>query len=649
MADAQQAKQDEDDRKAAAEWKAGEAAQRDAETQRLLDEAAAPGTDPAVVVSDVRTAAVNLLDTGGPWTKTVAATALSGDEAGLREFLRSGLAVATEQDDRASVLTLADTSDNERFKQAALAAFAGTYDEVKEFLRTRDYPGKADDDRIAVQLILDNGGPATKDAANKALDGTAEDVAEFLRTGQYVAAEHDDRIAVSQALASGGPEVQAAAQAALDGPASYLRTFLRTEQYTAQQRDIDTAVHNADVHRYVTEAASIAATARANAALAAEAAARARNAADEATQAATEAQNQADQAAIYAQQAADSANQAQQSADQAAESARQARNASNSAQQAAQSAAVSATQARFSAVSAQQSAASAGIYAEQARAAALQAGADAAAAAKAAAEAQILASEALANADYQQRLDKLASGDQTGPLTPEDEAALRAAGGQDLVDRYKHAQEIAGQTVIDWIIANGGQILVDLFIGGIRACLNAPSIVNCIAAAVDVASLGLAAVKAFEVGKALWRVANGLEKFVDELNVSRRTIQEGFAAISEAKNGALDFGGGWVLPREGGGAMINGRWYTQHALERMAPDTPEVRALLESRFNRRVEVQGDELKDPDKYAEFYNKNKPNPRNVPPSVVEAEIQNPGSTGRVKVILNESGDVVTVIIS
>jgi hypothetical protein len=49
-----------------------------------------------------------------------------------------------------------------------------------------------------------------------------------------------------------------------------------------------------------------------------------------------------------------------------------------------------------------------------------------------------------------------------------------------------------------------------------------------------------------------------------------------------------------------------------------------------------------------KYKTFYDENDPAPRGVPPSVVEAEIANPGSTGRAKVILNDLGGVATVIL-
>jgi RHS repeat-associated protein len=103
--------------------------------------------------------------------------------------------------------------------------------------------------------------------------------------------------------------------------------------------------------------------------------------------------------------------------------------------------------------------------------------------------------------------------------------------------------------------------------------------------------------------------------------------------------------GRWVLPKEGGGAFINGRWYVEHALERMAPRTPQVMAELESRFLARAKVASQNL-NPRKFREWCLKNAPDPRGVPPSVVEAEIAQPGSTG-VRVMLNENGHVITVI--
>ena len=100
--------------------------------------------------------------------------------------------------------------------------------------------------------------------------------------------------------------------------------------------------------------------------------------------------------------------------------------------------------------------------------------------------------------------------------------------------------------------------------------------------------------------------------------------------------------GGWVLPKRGG-AEINGRWYTEHALERMAPDNPQVRAMLEPRALERARAKGYEPGTKE-FGKWWDKNKPDPRGVPPSLVEAEIANPGSTD-ITVILNEHGDVIT----
>jgi hypothetical protein len=102
---------------------------------------------------------------------------------------------------------------------------------------------------------------------------------------------------------------------------------------------------------------------------------------------------------------------------------------------------------------------------------------------------------------------------------------------------------------------------------------------------------------------------------------------------------------GWVLPEGGGGALINSRWYTEHSLERMAPNTPHVMATLEARTFERSKAIEPKL-SPKELAKWFQENAPNPRGVPPSVVEAEIANPGSTG-VRVILNKNGDVITVI--
>ncbi|KYG92202.1 hypothetical protein A0U40_04470 [[Bacillus] sp. KCTC 13219] len=112
---------------------------------------------------------------------------------------------------------------------------------------------------------------------------------------------------------------------------------------------------------------------------------------------------------------------------------------------------------------------------------------------------------------------------------------------------------------------------------------------------------------------------------------------------------------GWSLPK--GGGEINGRNYSKHALERMAPDTSEVRAALTSRAIEKAKELG--YKPQTKEFSDFIKKYVDPRNIPPSVIEDAIMNskkiPGNrsgtfvheTRDVKVIINEAGDVITVI--
>jgi len=103
------------------------------------------------------------------------------------------------------------------------------------------------------------------------------------------------------------------------------------------------------------------------------------------------------------------------------------------------------------------------------------------------------------------------------------------------------------------------------------------------------------------------------------------------------------------LPAEGGGMNINGRWYTEHALERMAPDTPAIRAELKTRAIKRLERMGITQGSPayDKCVARALRKVNDPRGVPPSVVEAEISKPGSTN-VRVITAKRGQVVVTVI-
>jgi hypothetical protein len=182
MRDAAAALQDEHDQVAATSWWVGTPEQVDQQTQALLTETRNPATAPDVAVSDSRRAADRL------WHLSIV----------------GGASLVPAQRD------------------AARTAGAGSYDQIKHFLVTQAYPGKTDDDRIAVQKILNTGGPATRAAANAALNGTPDDVAKFLATGRQAAAD---------ALAAG----KAAADAAAAANDAWNIAYAKRDNNAAQQ------------------------------------------------------------------------------------------------------------------------------------------------------------------------------------------------------------------------------------------------------------------------------------------------------------------------------------------------------------------------------------------------------------------------------
>ena len=96
-----------------------------------------------------------------------------------------------------------------------------------------------------------------------------------------------------------------------------------------------------------------------------------------------------------------------------------------------------------------------------------------------------------------------------------------------------------------------------------------------------------------------------------------------------------------------GGGTINGREYSQHAMERMAPDTPQVRAELSRRAEKSATQRGLKVGTQEYYE--YCKKYVDPRNIPPSVIEDAISStkgiPGN--RPDTFIHETADVKIVI--
>ncbi|MFY1668878.1 polymorphic toxin-type HINT domain-containing protein [Plantactinospora sp. WMMB334] len=336
-------------------WDAAQAARRSAEVDRLIAEATDPATPEAVAVRGARQVALALAGADGAWTRAAALDALAGADAIALEFVHAGVVAAAGQDDRATLSGLMATG-SPAMRAGAQAALDGSDADVAEFLRTRDYPGRAAEDRLAVNQVQaaarDAGDVVTVEHAQRALDaGTGEALRQFLEVGRFTAAAADQRVEVNQILAAagGGPELKAAAQIALDGPPAFLAHFLDVERHAAAQRDQDAAAHDEVVSALLAQAAEVAAVAVQSALEAQATAATARNEAGRAADYARQAAESAARAADHARRAQQSAARAQEAANRAAASARTAVAAANSANASARRAARSAAWAHASA------------------------------------------------------------------------------------------------------------------------------------------------------------------------------------------------------------------------------------------------------------------------------------------------------------
>jgi len=389
-------------------WNAAQEVQRDAEANRLLAEANAPGADPALVTLNGRKIALRLLTTGGPWTKSAAEGALTGADREVQDFVHTGVAGAAALDDRQTVQELIADA-NPAKKTAGQQALAGTDTDVKRFLASPDYPTEGSDLRLQVNQVQATaraeGNAVVVAEAQKALDaGTVAAFRRFLDTGQNIAREKDDRIALNQLIANTatGPEARLLAQAALAGPPDMVRQYRLNGQYVAARHDRESAAHDAVVAGLVAEATSIASTASRNAATAQSVAADARHDA-------AKAHEYADQASAHATAAANSAKDALKSAQDARDSAEKAYQSAVTAQEAATRASQAAVRASQSAMSARYSANLATQYAQSAVAAAQQAYQDAIDAGKDADAASVAAEKARKDATAKANAEKAAA------------------------------------------------------------------------------------------------------------------------------------------------------------------------------------------------------------------------------------------------
>ncbi|QGV77320.1 hypothetical protein EIZ62_02900 [Streptomyces ficellus] len=346
-----------------------------ADFDTLAAQAAKPDATPAKIAANGRAMAMTALQIRGPWSRAAAEVALTGDDAAVVAYARTGWKQAGEEDEREAVNLLATQSPHEDVRTAATTALTGTPAQVHAFLTAGQYQAAAEANRVEVARIAEAGAAVVKEEAKAALDSPDPKALDtFLTKGQHQARIEDYRIQASGFAEDGTPEVKAAAEAALASPDSTLTTFITSGRHKAMRRDQLNAAHIEQIQSILATAAQTAALAHKSAYDAAAAAERAQGHSDAAT-------GHADTATEYANQAAGHATRAQQAADRASASAKSAAASAATARKAASQATVSARRARDAAISAEASygaaqgyAASAFQAAEEARQSSVNAG-----------------------------------------------------------------------------------------------------------------------------------------------------------------------------------------------------------------------------------------------------------------------------------
>ncbi|WP_026540939.1 putative toxin [Paenarthrobacter nicotinovorans] len=471
-----------------------------ATTQQLLTQLTAPGANIASLMPAARKAILGLAKIGGSWVKAGAEAALTGDDAGIVAYIKTGRQVALEQDQFDEAMTYAYKAPL-AITIAAQEALDSGEEAVAEFVTTTRYQLEAGEMRVRATYLLDTGGQHVRAAASNALDSADPNAVRIFLEEQYQAQKDlDDRIAATYVLDTGGPEARVAAEVALEGPVSAMRYFIKSRLKEATARDLETKSHVAAIDANISKAAKYAFQAQADAYEAARVAAVARQASADANNYAAQAATYKNNAAASAATAVTQANQAKDSAAQAEQSLATARQAAEQARADAKTAQAHAADAATSASNAAAAAATASQAAANAQQSAVNAGKDAEAAAAAATEAVTIATNLQREEDAAANMAKAAA-NTTGDVSPDELAAAEAAGGPEAAEELRKAHEtLAEGDITDFIIKEGGQLLLDFF--------GVTDIINCFTKG-DIGACGMALIGVLPIGK-LFKAAEAI-------------------------------------------------------------------------------------------------------------------------------------------
>ncbi|MFI1466355.1 hypothetical protein [Streptomyces wuyuanensis] len=385
---------------------------------------------------------------------------------------------------------------------------------------------------------------AAKSEAAKTAAWAARTAGFAYAAGQAAAGARDAAKAVTaaanQAITVGGPYRETDTSAAFAVLVGQTSKTMAEQQAAAAKAKADEAAKAAAEAKALADkaagdakiAAQAASAAAADAAKALQFAAAARASAAEADKAAAAAKKADANAQKYDAEAGADAMYASFAANDAESEAAAADREATDAERDAAGARASATAAEKDAGSARATATQAESDATAAETAATHAVEDATAADKAADRAEAEERERERQA-VKERIE--ANGGDTGAdLTADEEELLRRECGEECVAEFRAAKALAGQGILDWLKANGGEILLEeIGYRDLERCFGEFDIESCLwtlAKAVPVA-------KAWSVGKAVVRVASGIGGFLENSVKAKRTLDKFRKIIDDAKQG----------------------------------------------------------------------------------------------------------------
>lgn len=178
-----------------------------------------------------------------------AAPATADAASDHRAFVQAGFDGTTDAEYRAWVEALAATPDGPMMHHSALAALAGTDEELRAYADGGYRTAWRADEEIRLARIMTR--TDTDSIVYRSIERVLEspdpqDMTDFLNTGLADAQYADDRLAAARMLDgasnNSGPALGAAAEAALDGTREELREFILHGQFVARELDAQAAV-----------------------------------------------------------------------------------------------------------------------------------------------------------------------------------------------------------------------------------------------------------------------------------------------------------------------------------------------------------------------------------------------------------------------